>query len=160
VRPNLAEAPSDRIGQLVPRPPIECVDDDGPLVGQFDFVASMRVLVNLLENAAKYSPSDAPIELVARRGEGELVIEVRDRGAGVAEEHRERIFAPFFRAKHRLADVGGAGLGLAVARMLAEAQGGRLSHEPRAEGGSIFRFTLRALDASFEPVFDEPEPAS
>ncbi|HNV74164.1 MAG TPA: ATP-binding protein [Gemmatimonadaceae bacterium] len=136
------------------------VDDDGPLVGQFDFVASMRVLVNLLENAAKYSPSDAPIELVARRGEGELVIEVRDRGAGVAEEDRERIFAPFFRAKHRLADVGGAGLGLAVARMLAEAQGGRLSHEPRAEGGSIFRFTLRALDASFEPVFDEPEPAS
>ena len=48
----------------------------------------------------------------------------------------------------------------AAARPIAEAKGGRLSHQPRAEGGSIFRFTLRALDASFEPVFDEPEPAS
>ncbi len=135
-------------------------DDDGPLVGQFDFVASMRVLVNLLENAAKYSSPDAPIELVARRGDGELVVEVRDRGAGVEDEDRERIFAPFFRSKNRLADVGGAGLGLAVARMLAEAQGGRLTHEPRAGGGSVFMFTLRALDQAYEPVYEEPDTAT
>ena len=132
-------------------------DDAGPLAGRFDFVASLRVVVNLLENAAKYSSAQSPIELVARRDDGRLVIEVRDRGPGVEEEDRDRIFAPFFRAKHRLADVGGAGLGLAVARMLAEAQGGTLTHSPRVDGGSVFTFTLRALDPVFDAAFDDPD---
>jgi len=135
----------------------EVADHEGPLVGKFDFVASMRVLVNLLENAAKYSPASAPIDLVARRSGGDLVVEVRDRGEGVKEDDRDRIFAPFYRSKYRLADVGGAGLGLAVARMLAEAQGGKLTHAPREGGGSVFTFTLPALDQSFEPVFEEGE---
>lgn len=132
-------------------------DDEGPLVGKFDFVASLRVLVNLMENAAKYSGPEMPIELVARRDGEELVIEVRDRGPGVAEEDLGRIFIPFFRSKAVLPDVGGAGLGLPMAKMLAEAQGGQLRYAPRDGGGSVFTFTLPALDQEFEPVFDEPE---
>lgn len=133
------------------------VDDEGPLVGRFDFVASLRVLVNLLENAAKYSPPNSPIDLVARRCEGELVLEVRDRGPGVADEDLGRIFIPFFRSKNVLYDVGGAGLGLPMAKTLAEAQGGRLLYAPREGGGSVFTFTLPALDSSLTPVFDETE---
>ena len=135
-------------------------DDEGPLVGKFDFVASLRVLVTLMENAAKYSLADAPIELVARRDGEELVIEVRDRGPGVAEEDLGRIFIPFFRSKAVLYDVGGAGLGLPMAKMLAEAQGGQLCYRPREGGGSIFTFTLPALDQSFEPDFDEPDASA
>lgn len=135
-------------------------DDEGPLVGKFDFVASLRVLVNLLENAAKYSPPQAPIELVARRSDEELVLEVRDRGPGVAEEDLGRIFIPFFRSKNVLYDVGGAGLGLPMAKTLAEAQGGRLMYAPREGGGSVFTFTLPALDQSLTPVFDESEASA
>lgn len=135
-------------------------DDEGPLVGKFDFVASLRVLVNLLENAAKYSPPQDPIELFARRGEGELVIEVRDRGRGVAAEDLDRLFVPFFRSKSVLYDVGGAGLGLPIARTLAEAQGGRLTYAPREGGGSVFTFTLPALDEALTPVFDESDASA
>lgn len=136
------------------------VDDEGPLVGKFDFVASLRVLVNLMENAAKYSPANQPIELVARRDDEELVIEVRDRGPGVADEDLGRIFIPFFRSKAVLPDVGGAGLGLPMAKMLAEAQGGQLLYTPREGGGSTFTFTLPALDQEFEPVFEEPDAST
>lgn len=133
------------------------IDDDGPLVGRFDFVASMRVLVNLLDNAAKYSPPHVPIELVAHRSDGELVLEVCDRGPGVADEDLGRIFIPFFRSKNVLYDVGGAGLGLPMAKTLAEAQGGRLTYTPRAGGGSVFTFALPAPEPSIGAVLDESE---
>jgi len=136
------------------------VDDEGPLVGRFDFVASLRVVVNLMENAAKYSGPVAPIDLVARREGGELVIEVLDRGPGVAEDDLGRIFIPFFRSEAVLYDVGGAGLGLPMAKMLAGAQGGGLRYTPRPDGGSIFTFTLPAHHATFEPGFDDQAPDS
>lgn len=132
-------------------------DEEGPLVGRFDFVASMRVLVNLLENAAKYSPSHVPIDLVAHRLGGALLLEVRDRGAGVAEEDLERIFLPFFRSQKVLYDVGGAGLGLAMARTLAEAQGGSVTYARRDGGGSVFTFALPALDQPISMVLEESE---
>ncbi|MEP7384221.1 MAG: ATP-binding protein [Gemmatimonadota bacterium] len=135
-------------------------DDEGPLVGRFDFVASLRVLVNVMENAAKYSGADSPIELVARRDGEELVIEVRDRGPGVADEDLGRIFIPFFRSKAVLYDVGGAGLGLPMAKLFAEAQGGQLLYTAREGGGSIFTFTLPALDEAFEPALDEPDTSA
>lgn len=121
-------------------------------VGRFDFVHSLRILVNLIENALKYSPADAPIE-IAMRGEGEMIaIAVADRGRGVEPAERERIFEPFYRPAGVSPDsarAGGAGLGLAIARRLAQAQGGTLCYEDRAGGGSIF--TLRLPAARLHP---------
>jgi len=116
-------------------------------VGRFDFVHSLRILVNLIENALKYSPADAPIE-VAMRGEGEwIAIAVADRGRGVPPPERERIFEPFYRPAGGTPDgarAGGAGLGLAIARRLAQAQGGTLAYEDRPGGGSVFTLRLPA----------------
>jgi two-component system sensor histidine kinase KdpD len=116
-------------------------------VGRFDFVHSLRILVNLIENALKYSPADTPIE-VAMRGEGErIAIAVADRGRGVPPAERERIFEPFYRPAGVSPDsarAGGAGLGLAIARRLAEAQGGTLAYEDRPGGGSVFTLRLPA----------------
>ena len=121
-------------------------------VGRFDFVHSLRILVNLIENALKYSPADAPIE-IAMRGEGEMIaIAVADRGRGVEPAERERIFEPFYRPAGVSPDsarAGGAGLGLAIARRLAQLQGGTLAYEDRAGGGSIF--TLRLPAARLHP---------
>jgi len=113
----------------------------GPLVGFFDFVATLRILANLLENAVKYSPDGTPIVLDAVREGDALAFSVHDRGPGVSADERERVFAPFHRASGSAPDVGGAGLGLAVARALAEAQGGTLALTPNEGGGSVF--TLR-----------------
>jgi two-component system sensor histidine kinase KdpD len=133
------------------------IDLDSPaLVGDFDFSQSLRVLCNLLENAARYSPPTQPIELAARRDGMTLVFTVSDRGPGVREEDLPRIFEPFFRAKNSAPDAGRAGLGLSIARTLAELQGGSVTYAPRAGGGSVFALHLPAtelrLDALEQPA--------
>jgi two-component system sensor histidine kinase KdpD len=122
------------------------------LLGRFDFVHSLRVLVNLLENAIKYSPADTRVELVTRRVGDRLEFAVSDHGCGVPPAEHERIFEPFYRPSGAPADTGSAGLGLSIARRLAEAQGGSLTHEPRAEGGSRFVFTVPAVDVADLPA--------
>lgn len=119
------------------------LDPSSPvLVGRFDFAHTLRILANLLENALKYSPPDAPVEFTVRQDGACLAFRVADRGRGVPESERERIFAPFYRPPGAPPDVAGAGLGLAIARGLAEAQGGTLVHEPREGGGSVFALRL------------------
>lgn len=115
---------------------------DDMLIARFDLSQTVRILVNLLENAAKYSPPGRAIEISARR-DGPLVrIEVADEGPGVAESEIERIFEPFYRPAHAPPDVRGTGLGLSIARGLAEAQGGELTFRPRAGGGAVFVLVL------------------
>jgi two-component system sensor histidine kinase KdpD len=122
------------------------------LVGRFDFVHSLRILVNLIENALKYSPAETPVDIgVARQGEW-LALSVADRGPGVAPSERERIFAPFYRPAGVSPDVGGAGLGLAIARRLAEAQGGTLVYAERPGGGSVFTLRLPAAALPEEEI--------
>jgi two-component system sensor histidine kinase KdpD len=118
------------------------------LLGRFDFTHSLRVLVNLIENALKYSASRSPIEVSARRAGDTLEIIVADRGPGVAATERGRIFEPFYRPPGSPPDTGSAGLGLSIARRLAEAQGGSVSYEPRDGGGSLFILRLPAADVS------------
>jgi two-component system sensor histidine kinase KdpD len=117
------------------------------LVGRFDFVHALRALVNLIENALKYSPPNAPIGVSALRVGEALEFVVADHGPGVAPADRERIFEPFYRPAGTAADAGGgAGLGLSIARGLAEAQGGSVRYEPRQGGGSLFVLCLPAAD--------------
>ncbi len=123
------------------------MDDGGTLlIGRFDLGQSLRILANLVENAHKYSPPGTPIELDVRREGAEIILAVSDRGPGVAATDRDRIFEPFYRPANSQPDVGGAGLGLAIARRLAEAQSGSLSYEPRSGGGSTFTLRLPAAD--------------
>jgi two-component system sensor histidine kinase KdpD len=120
--------------------------DDSILLGSFDFVHALRALGNLIENALKYSPPQCAIDLAARRDDGVLIFSVADRGPGVPERERERIFEPFYRPPGVPPDVGGAGLGLTIARGLATAQGGDVRYRPRPGGGSIFELLLPAVD--------------
>jgi two-component system sensor histidine kinase KdpD len=122
------------------------LDEDGTmLLGSFDLPHALRILVNLIENACKYSPPGTAVDLTVERKEDRLEFSVADRGPGVPDEDRERIFDPFFRASS-IPDVGGSGLGLAIARRLAEAQQGALLYEPRPGGGSIFTLLLPAAE--------------
>jgi two-component system sensor histidine kinase KdpD len=114
--------------------------------------------VNLLENAAKFSPDGATIELGAVREGDELRIAVADRGPGVPPGEEERIFEPFYRPGGKF-DSGGAGLGLSIARRMAEAQGGTVRYEPREGGGSVFVLRLPATSVG-ETSPDGVEPAS
>lgn len=121
------------------------VDTSEPLLlGRFDFVHSLRVLANLVENAVKFAPPQSTIELNARRANDAVEFIVADRGPGIAPSESETVFQPFYRGTHAGADAGGAGLGLAIARELAEAQGGTLRHENRPGGGSVFIFAVPA----------------
>lgn len=130
--------------------PIEFdIDWDAPVpTGYFDFSHALRALSNLLENAAKYSPADTPISIELRREEKWVVISIGDRGAGVAPQERDRIFEAFYRPTDTPPDTGGAGLGLAIARHLAEVQGGTVVYQPRVGGGSWFVLRLPAAESA------------
>jgi two-component system sensor histidine kinase KdpD len=104
----------------------------------------------LLENALRYSPPGGEVELGVRRVGDALVFTVADRGPGVPPLEVDRIFEPFYRHDGAVPDVGRAGLGLSIARKLAEIQEGTLSYEPRAGGGSVFVLRLPAVDLTGE----------
>lgn len=108
-----------------------------PLV-HCDAALVVQALDNLLDNALKHGAP--PVELVARRIAGELVLAVRDRGAGVPPAERERLFDAFQRGP--AARGRGAGLGLALGRAIAQAHGGTLRLRARAHGGSAFELAL------------------
>ena len=119
---------------------------DPVILGRFDFVHSLRILGNLIDNALKYSPPGGIVEVTARRADQWLEFIVADRGPGVPPAERERIFESFYRPRGTASDAGGAGLGLSIARRLAEAQGGGVQYEPRDGGGSVFILRLPAAD--------------
>ena len=98
-----------------------------------------QVLVNLLENAIKYTPAGSPIELSANIIDRNVVVRVADRGPGIPPGDEERIFDKFYRARP---NGGGVGLGLTVCRGIVEVHGGRIWARNREGGGAIFEFTL------------------
>ncbi len=104
-----------------------------------------QVLHNLLQNAIEASPRDRPVRVCARTEGDSLVIEVSDRGEGIEERDRGRIFEPFYTTKEGREDCG-LGLGLAISLRAAEAMGGRLEMSSEAGVGSTFVLTV-PLDA-------------
>ena len=119
------------------------------LIGMFDFVESLRILTNLVDNALLYSPVATPVELSVMRRDDWLIFSVADRGPGVPAADAEHIFEPFYRHVSTSSTVHGTGLGLSIARSLARAQGGIVDFSPRTGGGSVFALTLPAVtDAS------------
>ncbi|MBF0283087.1 MAG: PAS domain-containing protein [Magnetococcales bacterium] len=121
-----------------------------PLLADRD--AFFRILINLLENAIKYTPAGGRV--TARcHVEGEMVLlEVEDNGPGVEPQHRERLFVRFYRVdRGRSREMGGSGLGLAIVKGLAESMGGRVGMRPADPRGSIFWVALPAAPEGMEP---------
>jgi two-component system sensor histidine kinase KdpD len=116
------------------------LSDKLPLV-PLDFVLFSRVLVNVIDNALKYSPPEKPIEIKARVGNQNLEITVADRGEGIPIEDLERIFDKFYRVQ-RPYNVSGTGLGLSISKGIVEAHGGSIRAENRRGGGAIFTVRL------------------
>ena len=107
-----------------------------------------RVLANLIDNALKYSPPEEPVHVQVTETPAEVLVRVVDHGPGIAPADRERIFEPFQRAADGA--VRGAGLGLAIARGFAEANGGRVWAESREGQGSTFVLALPVAVAKSE----------
>ena len=100
-----------------------------------------RALTNLIENALKYSPPEAPVRLQVSGTPSEVYVRVIDHGPGIPAEELDRLFEPFQRGGTAVGQRG-AGLGLAIARGFAEANGGRVWAEARAGQGATFVLAL------------------
>jgi signal transduction histidine kinase len=130
-----------------------CLDQLGPLVGRDRVVVRVdgdarvladphaleRILVNVVGNAAKFSPDRGTILIEARDAGSDVEVSVRDEGPGVAAGDEERIFERFFQGVRTRR---GTGIGLSVARRYVEMLGGRIWAENRPQGGAAFSFTL------------------
>jgi len=118
---------------------------DLPLV-PVDPVLFQQVIVNLLDNALKYTPAGCAIAIRGHAAEGKVVIEVCDQGPGIAPAALPHVFEKFFRDAH--GSVRGAGLGLAICRGIVEAHGGTIEAHNRIEGGAVFRIALPVVGSA------------
>jgi two-component system sensor histidine kinase KdpD len=117
---------------------------DLPLVDA-DPEFAAQVVKQLVENALKYSPGGSPVVVSAERRDARIVIGVGDRGPGIEENERGRIFDKFFRGRRHRFDTKGTGMGLAIAKGIVEAHGGRIWVESEPGQGSVFYFALAAI---------------
>ena len=108
-----------------------------------------QMLVNLLENAVKYSPVGEDIDITLSSAEGEVTVTVEDRGPGIPEVERERIWEPYYRSLNdQNKSVGGTGIGLSVVGELVRLHGGRVGVTDREGGGSRFAIDLPVCGAT------------
>ena len=115
---------------------------DGLLVTA-DRLVLREAITNVVDNAIKYSPQTSTIDIRVRANGTQALLTVEDNGPGIAAEHRERIFDRFFRLDEaRSRESGGTGLGLAIAKWAVEVNGGHISVDGGATGGSVFRIAL------------------
>jgi two-component system, OmpR family, sensor histidine kinase KdpD len=123
------------------------IADKLPLV-HLDFVLFSRVLVNVIDNALKYSAPEKPIEIWAQVSRQDLEISIADRGEGIPVDNLERIFDKFYRVQ-RPDNVSGTGLGLSICKGIVEAHHGSIRAENRRGGGVIFtiRVPLEGTDS-------------
>jgi hypothetical protein len=122
-----------------------------------DPTSLQHILVQLVQNAVKYSPQGGTVWLTARRDGRYAVVEVADEGVGIPENAGAILFAPFFQAgKTNTREFGGLGLGLYIVRQLVEAQGGQVAAANRIGGGTVVRFTV-PLAAPGMPAPAPPE---
>jgi two-component system sensor histidine kinase KdpD len=114
-----------------------------------DPVLIEQVLINLLDNALKYTRDGSPLEISAAPQDGGIVVEVADRGPGLAPGDEQRVFEKFYRGRGQAtSETPGSGLGLAICRGIVEAHGGRIEAANRPGGGAVFRFTLPVKEAA------------
>jgi signal transduction histidine kinase len=141
---DLAEKARDRALALEPERVID-VDVPGDVVVPGDEALLSRVLDNLIDNALKYGGEGGPVRLEGRREDGSVLLAVQDRGPGIAADELDKVFDPFFRGDHaRAGSASGFGLGLALARRVAEAHGGSIRALNASGGGARLEVRLPA----------------
>jgi two-component system, OmpR family, sensor histidine kinase KdpD len=121
---------------------VDIPSDLPPLSGDPELLTV--ALRQLIDNAVKYSGARAPLEIAARHEDGQTILSVRDHGQGIPEGDLESVFEKFYRGRHAHSQISGAGLGLAIARAVVAAHGGRIWAESGGGDGSIFRIALPA----------------
>jgi len=136
------EAAADEHGARAARHvEVEVLSDPGQVM--VDRARFMFVLEQLLDNADKYSPEGSPVSVTLEAGPDGPLISVLDRGPGIPESDRERVFERFYQVEDALHhSKPGMGLGLYIVRQVVDAHGGRIWCEPREGGGSAFRFSI------------------
>jgi two-component system sensor histidine kinase KdpD len=147
-----------RLDQRLSAHPVKArLPTDLPLV-PIDELLIEQVFINLLENAARYTPPATPISISAWPEDGAVVVEVADQGPGIAPGEEEAIFGRFYRATGaELSDAGaGSGLGLTICRGIIMAHGGRIWAESRPGGGTAIRFTLPLEGPPMEALPADP----
>lgn len=122
--------------------PVNVRQPDDLVLAPYDGVLIEQTLINLVENAAKYSSSSQPIQLTVRKLSNAVEVEVADRGPGIARGDEERIFEKFYRGESVADRARGTGLGLAICKAIIQAHGGEIGVRNRPDGGASFRFTL------------------
>jgi heavy metal sensor kinase len=137
---GMAEKFSDRLIRIEAKEHIEAVVDRDRL---------KQVLINLIDNAVKYSESDQPIELILERAHQHAIIHVQDHGIGIPLQDQSRIFERFYRVDEaRARSTGGHGLGLAIVKTLVEGMGGSISVRSKPGEGSAFTIVLPTKPSS------------
>jgi two-component system sensor histidine kinase KdpD len=114
-----------------------------------DAVMIEQVLINLLENALRYTPAGSDLEIEVEMGVSAVEIALVDHGPGIPQGMESRLFEKFYQARHEAAQ-SGVGLGLAICRAIVEVHGGRIHARNGADGGAVFSFSL---------PLDQPPPA-
>ncbi len=115
----------------------------GDIVARINPPLLEQAVVNLIDNAIKYSPQGSAIQVVGAWSDSEVTITVRDQGCGIAKKHLPRLFERFYRVdKARSRELGGTGLGLAIVKHIAKAHAGTVSVESTLGKGSIFAIHL------------------
>jgi two-component system, OmpR family, sensor histidine kinase KdpD len=152
-----------RLEEQLARHPVEVdLPPNLPLV-PVDELLVEQVFINLLENAARYTPPGTAVAVTAWETDGAVCVQVADGGPGVPPEAEELVFRKFYRGARPKSDdgseaAGGSGLGLTIAQGIVSAHGGRMWVEPRPGGGAAFRFTLPLSGPAVPAPPAEPEP--
>jgi len=124
------------------------VNATAPVFAKVDRLVFRQAVINLVDNAIKYSPEGGHVRIVVQDQPQGPALEVIDTGSGIGMEDQKRIFDRFYRVdKARSRELGGTGLGLAIARWAVEAHGGHIELESEEDQGSVFRITLPATQA-------------
>ena len=122
---------------------LEIVGPDEAMVVQGDRQRLEQVMVNLLQNAIKYSPEGGRVVVTLRRDGPEAIVSVADQGIGIPSEEQPRLFQRFFRARNAASrHFGGLGIGLFVSHEIVQRHGGRFFVESESGKGAVFSFTL------------------
>ena len=137
---RVQEAVAD-VKQILGRHPVEIrVPED--ISARLDADRIKEVLVQLLENAAKYSAPESPIRITAELKGANLEVSVADQGAGIDDMEQNLIFDKFYRGKNQRYRVQGTGMGLAIVKAIVEAHGGKIGVTSQLGCGSVFHFQL------------------